>query len=147
MKSSVQLSSRPLSRTKIPSAEPMSRFREQKRRMRRDLHREAAVPALYIPVPSATPVPCTVRVHHKGTPLQVGNLPGLQGSAQTVEPEDRIRFQMSDFPAPLRRNAVISVETGEAYRIDHVYPADDEFQSARVIVLSPDEATGLPVPA
>jgi len=74
-----------------------------------------------------------------------GQLASYQGSAESVEPEDRIRFYRPDFAADLRRNAIVSVAAGEAYRIDHVYPADDEFQSARVIPLTATEADGLPV--
>lgn len=103
-------------------------------------------PALYIPVPNATPVPCTVRVWAKTDPMQVGDLSGLQGSATLGEPEDRIRFLRSELPAFIRTNAVFSVEAGEAYRIELLYPEDDQFQTARVVRLTAAEAAGLPVP-
>jgi len=74
-----------------------------------------------------------------------GALPGQQGSAERVEPEDRIRFDLSEVPAP-RRGGVVSVEPGEAYRIDHVYPVDLGFQTTRIVRLTAAEAQGLPVP-
>jgi len=110
--------------------------------MRGDLHREMSVPAYYIPVPSADPVECDVRVWLK-TEQMVGELPGYQG-AERAEPEDRIRIDLAQVPAP-RRLGVVSVEAGEAYRIDHLYPADLGYQTARVLRLSAAEAEDLPV--
>jgi len=77
----------------------------------------------------------------------IGDLPGLHG-AERAEPEDRLRFDLSDFPpsAKPRRHGVVSVEAGEAYRIDHLYPADFGFQTARVTRLSAEDAVTYPVP-
>lgn len=122
----------------------MSRFRDIKRQARRDVHAELYVPAVYIPVPNATPVPCTVRVHRKREDPMADA--GMPGSAQMVVSEDRIRFFLPDLPAIRRVNAIVSVEAGEAYRIEFLYPADDEWQFARVVPLTAAEATGLPVP-
>jgi hypothetical protein len=115
------------------------------RRARVDLHREMSVDALYIPVPDADPVDCTVRLWPKTDEMQ-GELSGLQGAATRAEPEDRIRFDLSEFPAALRRLAIVSVEAGEAYRIDHLYPADLGYQTARVLRLTAEEADDLPLP-
>lgn len=123
----------------------MSRLRDIKRQARGDLHREMSVPALYIPVPLATPVECNVRTWLKsddGTQMDAAD-----GGVAMMNPEDRIRFDLSEFDAPLRHNGVVSVETGEAYRIDHLYPADLGYQTARVLRLTAAEAGGLPVPA
>lgn len=122
----------------------MSRLRQAKRRMRADVHREGAVRALYIPAPSATPVPCTVRVWLKTD--QFVKPMGSTDAAQMAEPEDRLRFDLSQFSHALFRNAVVSIEPGEAYRIDHLYPADLGYQTARVIPLKAAETTALPVP-
>lgn len=125
----------------------MSRLREHKRRARGDLHREAAVPALLILASSPTPVPCTVRIWPKTENQATGDLPGFQG-AERAEPEDRIRFDLSEFqPSSLpRRTAVVSVEAGEAYRVDHLYTADLGYQTASVTRLTVAEAATLPVP-
>lgn len=118
----------------------MSRLRDIKRRARGDLHREMSVAAVYIPVPDATPVPCTVRVWRKREDPETGNL--TQGSAQIVVSEDRIRFDLAEVRP--RRQAIVSVEAGEAYRIEFLYPVDLGYQTARVV---PIDAAGLPVPA
>lgn len=124
----------------------MSRLRDIKRRARGDLHLEMSVPALYIPVPDATPVEITVRVWRKREDPATGDLSSMPGAAQMIVSEDRLRFDLSEITT-IRRNAIVSVEAGEAYRVDHLYPADLGYQTARVIPLSADEATGLPVPA
>lgn len=110
--------------------------------MRADVHREGAVRAFYIPAPSATPVPCTVRVWLKTDQF----VKTITDGAQMAEPEDRLRFNLSEFPHPLFNNAVVSVEPGEAYRINHLYPVDLGFQTARVTPLTATEAAALPVP-
>lgn len=122
-------------------------IRKIRRMMRGDLHRKMSIPAFYIPVPSADPTPCTVRVWRKREDPMLGDQPGSGGSnwAEATATEDRIRFDLSEIPV-LRRLAVVSVEAGEAYRIDHLYPADLGYQTARVIPLSAAEAGGLPVP-
>ncbi|MEG3175872.1 hypothetical protein U1872_06490 [Sphingomonas sp. RB3P16] len=125
----------------------MSRLRDIKRRMRGDLHREMSVPALYIPAPNATPVPCTVRVWRKREHEDIaeGHLQGYAGAAQMVISEDRLRFDLSQGFAP-RRLAIVSVAAGEAYRLEFLYPVDLGYQTARVIPLTTDEAVVLPVP-
>lgn len=125
----------------------MGRFREIKRQMRRDVHNEASVPALYIPVPSATPVECTVRVHRRADYPMMGDSPMFTGEAMMAVTEDRLRFLRSDLPDYLRTNSIVSVETGEAYNIEFWYPRDDQYVTARVTPLTEAEAAGLPVPA
>jgi hypothetical protein len=122
----------------------VNRFRDIKRKARRDRHRELSVPALYIAAPTATPVDCTVRLWMKTD--EMFGATEQKGSAQMASSEDRIRFYLPEVPAP-RRNGVVSVEPGEAYRIDFLYPVDDQFQTARVVRLTAAEAAGLPVPA
>lgn len=73
------------------------------------------------------------------------DMQGFAGSAEMVAPEDRICFHLIEFPM-LRRLAVVSVDTGEAYRIDHLYDVRGEFQVGRVVRLTIAEAAGLPVP-
>jgi len=104
------------------------------------------VAALYIPVSGATPVPCTVRVHRKTQDPMTGDLQSMNGAAQSAVPEDRIIFFLPDLPAIRRTNAIVSVEDGEAYKIDFLYPPRDEWQTARVTPLSATEADGLPLP-
>lgn len=127
----------------------MGRFREIKRQMRSDVHREAGVAALYIPVPNATPVPVTVRVHRRldgPTIGDAGSLSGFSNEAMMAITEDRLRFKRSDLPSHLRVNAVVSVEAGEAYNVEFWYPRDDEFITARVTPLTEEQTAGLPFP-
>jgi hypothetical protein len=121
----------------------MSRFREIKRLARGVLHNEMKVAALYI-YGTSDPVECNVRVWLKTENQMVGDLQGFAG-AERAEPEDRIRFDINDIPIP-RKNGIVSVEAGEAYRIDHLYPVDMGYQTARVVRLSTAEAESLPVP-
>lgn len=128
--------------------ELMGRLRDIKRRARGSLHREMSVPALYFVTSTTRPgIECAVRVWPKTENQMVGDLPGVQG-AERAEPEDRLRFDLADFPPSRmpRRLGVVSVEPGEAYRIDHLYPADLGYQTARVTRLSAEEAATYPVP-
>ncbi len=119
------------------------RFRDIKRQGRQRLHQAMGVPALYIPVQGATPVPCTVRVHSKFAAL--GQLSGNSGDAERAEAEPKIIFLASEVPTP-RVNGVVSVEPGEAYRVAASDPVDDITITAKVTRLSVKDATGLPLP-
>lgn len=124
----------------------MTSFREHKRKSRGVLHERHAVPALYIPVPDADPVACTVRVWLKSDEMTGAS--DQDGSAQRTNTEDQLRFRLSQFEASLRsRTGIVSVEAGEAYRIEFLYPVDLGYQTARVTRLSAAEAAGLPLPA
>lgn len=125
----------------------MGRFRELKREMRNAVHSEASTAALYIPVLNATPVPVTVRVHRRSDMPNIGESPLYGGEAMMAITEDRLRFKRSELPDHLRVKSVVSVEAGEAYRIEFWYPRDDQFITARVTPLLEAEAEGLPVPA
>lgn len=122
----------------------MNPIRTIKRKARRDLHQHSQVAALYIPAPNADPVPCSVRVWRKREDPMASS--DADGSMSMATSEDRIRFFLPELPAIRRVNGIVSVEAGEAYRIEFLYPADDEWQTARVVPLSTAEATGLPVP-
>lgn len=125
----------------------MGRARDLMRDARRDIHSEWMVAALYIPVPGATPVPCNVRVHRKTQDPMTGDLSSMDGAAKSAVPEDRVIFYLPELPAIRRTNAIVSVEAGEAYKIEFLYPPRDEWQTARVTPLSAADANGLPVPA
>lgn len=122
----------------------MTTIRDIKRRARGSLHSNMSVPALYTAVTGATPVDCTVRVWTSfaaiGQPVTGG-----QEYADRQDVTPKIRFLLAEIPAP-RRGAVVSVETGEAYRVDHINAVDDEYVTAEVTRLTAAEAAGLPVP-
>lgn len=125
----------------------MAGIRDIKRAARQRLHTALAVPALYIPVTGADPVPVTVRVHTKFD--AVGQLNGEAQWGQRAQAEPHLIFQATDLPANgLRVKAVVSVEAGEAYYIDHSDPVDDAgFVKARVTAVPAATAEDLPVPA
>lgn len=103
------------------------------------------VPALYLlgDGPWTNPPLIHVRLHVKFD--AVGDLQGTNfhyATRQEVTP--KIRFDLTEID-PLG-GAIISIEAGEAYRIDNVQPSDDQFVTAEVIRLSDRQAEGLPVP-
>lgn len=118
----------------------MSRLRDIQRRQRGDLHREMSVSAIYLAAPSATPIPCNVRVWLK-TDEMLDVVPGV-GEANPVTTEDRLRFDLGEI-STVRRNALVSIDAGEGYRLDFLYPADLGYQTARVLRLSASEAAAL----
>lgn len=125
----------------------MAGWRDLKRGMRRDVHREMCVPALYLHATGATPWPLTIRGPHNKRPLSVGDLQGGgEGWAEREDTQPRLIFMRDELPPGFRVNAIISVEAGEAYRIGQVLEPDDLIQAAEVVPLSAAEADGLPLP-
>jgi hypothetical protein len=109
---------------------------------RRDIHREASVPALYILAP-ADPVPVTVRRQTRVN--KTGDIPGLETAEVSVETAF-LRFLREELAQP-KRGAIVSVAEGEAYRIDHALAPHGITIDAAVTQLDAAEATGLPLPA
>lgn len=128
----------------------MVSIRDIKRKARRDLHERAKVAALYIaPTPDAVPVPLNVRIHAKwdATTMDSGTGNGTLVARQNVFP--KILFILDELAAAgvtLRKKGVISVEAGEAYKLDDAEPVDGISQSWFVVALRAAEAEGLPVP-
>lgn len=127
----------------------MTLLRDIKRQARRDLHEHMLVPALYL-VPAAAPgtyeepVNVTVRLHIKFDAL--GDMKGTNFHyAERQEVTPKIIFMRDQIDKPAR-HAVISVELGEAYRVDNILPPDDITVAAEVLRLSAAEAAGLPLP-
>lgn len=125
----------------------MSHWREHKRQMRRDVHREMSVPALLLLARGGTPHPVFIRGPHTKRPLTVGDLAGGgEGWAERVETQPRLLFWISQLPFALRKGCIVSVEPGEAYRIEVADKPDGLTIYANVVELSAAEAAGLPVP-
>lgn len=110
---------------------------------RGDLHRLAQVPALYIETEGADPLPVGVRVHKSAS--KIGHMPGMEG----VEMRDltpRIIFLIRDVPMP-RRNAIVSIAAGEAYRVGETLPRENNTDiAASVAPLTAAQAADLPLP-
>jgi hypothetical protein len=125
----------------------MASFRDIKRRARTDVQRHLCVRALYLASIDAVPVPCFVRVHTKFQAL--GDMKGTNFNyAEYEDITPRIILWREEIPQPVR-NAIISVEAGEAYYLDNVLPPDDLTITATVAKLDDDDPklTMLPVPA
>lgn len=123
----------------------MRNWRDHKRKMRRGVHQTMCVPALYLHAPGATPFPLTVRGPHNKRPLQVGDLPGQDGWAEREDTQPRLIFLRSELPEHFRQGAIVSVETGEAYRLAVFLTPDDIIQAVEVEPLDAEDAAGLPV--
>lgn len=121
----------------------MSVFRDIKRSARQDLHLHLSVPAVLV-TSGADPFLCTVRIQNSFAAL--GDLKGTSFHyAEREEISPKAIFLRSEVPNP-KRGDIISVEVGEAYRIDSVLPPDDITVAANILRLTGDSLTGLPVP-
>lgn len=129
----------------------MSSFRDHKRRARRQLHQRMNVPALFLMAPDTLPedaIPVTIRLHtkwdalgdQKGTSLNSAEMESLVPKAILML--DQLPFGVRDLP----RTAILSVEIGEAYRIDHAEEPDDISVTVHIVRLSAEKAQDLPVP-
>lgn len=115
----------------------MASFRDIKRRARRDVQNHMRVPALYLASFDAVPVPCFVRVHTKFQAL--GDMKGTNFNyAERGDITPRIILWREEIPQPVR-NAIVSVEAGEAYYLDNIEPADDLTITAMVVKLDDDD--------
>lgn len=122
----------------------MVSIRDIKRRARRDVHKHLRVPVLYLESRNARPVKCFMRIHTSNQAL--GDMKGTSFSyAERTEFTPSIIIDRTEIARPMR-GAIISVEPGEAYRIDHVEPADGETIKATVVPLTAEQASGLPIP-
>ncbi len=123
----------------------MRSFRDIKRNARRVVQLHLRVPALYLATRDAVPVPCFVRVHTKFQAL--GDMKGTNFNyAEYEDITPRIILWREELPQP-SRNAIISVEAGEAYQIDNVQPADDLTITAMVTAMDIEDTAGLPIPS
>jgi hypothetical protein len=132
-------------------------LREIKRQARSDLHQAMQVPALYLTlnpayvepvvdpdIPQYLETPVNIRVHSKFKAL--GDMKGTNFHfAEMIEEMPRLVFWREEFDN-LERNAIVSVEENEAYRIDTVEPPDDQTVTAVCTRLDSTDANGLPVP-
>lgn len=114
-------------------------YREHKTAARLAIHKEFAVPAIYI-APGGAQTACEVRVH---------NYNSLQGAirradAEVIEMTPTAIFLVSQVQPT--RNGIISVAPGEAYRLGEVQPPDGITVSAAIAAMKLPDTDGLPVP-
>lgn len=107
------------------------------------------VTAFYIESSGSNPVLLNVRIHTKwdSTSMDAPTNSGTMVSRQSIFP--KILFMLDELRREgitLRKRAIVSVEPGEAYKLDHSEPPDDISQSWIVTPLDAGDAEGLPVP-
>lgn len=128
----------------------MGRHRDIMNEARKAIHQTLEVDALYL-VPAAgvpgtyeDPVPVKVRVHDRA--VQLGDLKGTSFDyAVKADNNPQVIFLREEMAAPAR-NAIVSVEAGEAYAIDSVEAPHGVTVAANVTRLRASETVGLPVP-
>ncbi len=135
----------------------MTPYRDIKRAARRDLHQAAQIPAYYYRTATVT-TPLLIHVRLHSAFGRIGNVAGARiYPAEMEDDTPKVRFDLTEVPvdsegalqsgpiAP-ERGAIVSFEAGEAYRIDHMLPVDDQFQTGEVTRLTAAEAADLLVP-
>lgn len=122
----------------------MASHREHKRNGRRQLHQRLAVPAVYV-APDSTQTECSVRLHTIFPAIGGDIENGYQYGAERFDQTPRLVFLISEVPSPAR-GGIVSVEAGEAYRIDSIREPDDITVTANVIRLTGEDTAGLPLP-
>lgn len=129
----------------------MKSIRDIKRKARRHLHKALRVPVLYYaPVEDPVPVLMHVRLHTKwdATTMDSTRPNGTLVSRQSIMP--KILFMLDELDTQevrLRKKGIVSVEAGEAYRLDNDEPVDDISVSWIVSALRKEETVGLLVPS
>lgn len=124
----------------------MTAFQDAKRNARRAIHDTMARPAFYIvddSAPGNPPPTVHVRLHYKfDANSGTGN-----GYADMREQIPKLIFMRDEVDEPAR-NAVLTLSTGEGYRIDLIDPPDDLTVKATVVPMSSAEVAelGLPIP-
>lgn len=120
-------------------------FRTIKERARRQVHSTMGLPALYRAEPASAWVPVSVRLHTGFS--KFGDLPGLD-AAQFLEITPKLIFLVEeiDGAVPLR-SAIVSIATGEAWRLGESSPPDGITISVEASRIPAAQTTGFPVPA
>lgn len=127
----------------------MQSFRDIKRKARQDLHSHMKVLAYYIPSTNSDPITLHVRIQTKwgATTMDTPTNSGSLVERQSAFP--KILFMLDELAeksVKLRRNAIISVAEGEAYRLEASEPFDFISQSWIVTQLDAGDAEGLAYP-
>lgn len=127
----------------------MVNIRDIKRKARRALHQRMRVAALHIPANGGTPLPVHVRVHSKwdAATMDGGSGNGTMSARQLILP--KLLFMLDELAAQgivLKGKDVISVEPGEAYRLDNAEPIDDISVTWIVTQVKAKDTENLPLP-
>ena len=119
-------------------------LRDIRRAARRDLHGVMQIPAFYFLTPTSPALLVHVRIFDKWD--QAGDIKGSRTyPAETENASPKLRFDLTEI-AHISRGAVVSIEAGEAYKIDHTLPHDDQFQTAAATRMSIADAAAYTFP-
>lgn len=118
------------------------------------VHRTFARDALLLLTLDATEsFSLTVRGPHNVKPINVGDLvsqQGYYGDRVDTAPSFIIKlsdlFAINGYEPRLLQNAVLSLEAGEAYRIERLLPIDDQWQPVEVTRMDAEDVSDLPTP-
>ncbi|MDO5646305.1 hypothetical protein [Paracoccus sp. (in: a-proteobacteria)] len=127
-------------------------IRDIRRRARMDLHEHMKVQALYLP-PNGAPGLIHVRVHTKfhATSIEGGVRSGHGQMVSRQEADPCLIFMLDELHSAgitLAKNAIISVEYGEAYRLNNAEAPDDLTVKWFVTAITRrEELMSLPVPS
>lgn len=103
---------------------------------------------MFVPLDRSAATQISVRVHIKfeaGGKLTARNLEWMITEDKAPEIVF-MRDELATKNLTLIRNAIISVEPGEAYTVDRLKPPDDITVTAVVAVMRPEDTVDLPVP-
>lgn len=121
----------------------MAGRREHLRQMRRDLHTEMQVPAYYVAKAGGSPLLVNVRLYVTFRTAEVGGVG--EGFASQLDTTPRIKFDRTQVRLPAR-DAIVSVETGEAYRLGGSRKPVGDYIEVEATRISEADAINLPVP-
>lgn len=126
----------------------MASWRQEKRQMHRDVHVTMGVPALLLrTLDDNNPISITIRGPHAKRQVKSGDLSGGgEGWAEREDIAPRICVELSEIPFTLTRGHIVSVEPGEAYRVDTTATARLGYLWVNVIPLTQQQADGLALP-
>jgi hypothetical protein len=123
--------------------------RDIKRASRRRLHAHMKLAAIYIPPPHAAglPVSIYVRVHSKSQALEMAGADD-RATARIFSTPSLVfmRSELTEADVILKARGIVSVGSGEAYRLVLAEPPDDITVKWTVEQLTEKESDGLPVP-
>ncbi len=125
----------------------MRSLRDIKRKARRDLHNQMKVAALYLAAPGDAGVSITVRIHTKWDALGIQN--AENGLAVRRESKPKLIFMLDEMQAAgvtVKRGAIVSVERGEAYKLDNAEAPDDITVTFIATAMSAEQTVDLPIP-
>jgi hypothetical protein len=122
-------------------------FRDIKRQARGDLHEILRIPVRYLTAVDDVGVDTFARVQTKFDALGLAGAEDGLAKRREIQPKIIfMRHELANASIVPKKNDIVSVEPGEAYRLDNADAPDDVTVTWFVSVLSETKAAGLPLP-